>query len=77
MIRTPNVPPAIMPIMKSTAPIFVFPFYVFILILLRGLRGIHLTSLSFVPKRRCLRIDDIPTSPTAKRLPAEKENSLC
>lgn len=26
MIRTPNVPPAIMPIMNITAPIFVFPF---------------------------------------------------
>ena len=78
MIRTPNVPPIISPVMNITAPIFVFPFYVLILILLRGFRGMHLTSLSFVPKRRCLRIDDIPTfSHTGDfALPAEKRKQL-
>ena len=38
----------------------------------------HLTSLSFVPKRRCLRTDDIPTfSHTGDfALPAEKRKLL-
>jgi hypothetical protein len=53
---------------------FNYPFCL-ILISVWGFRGMHLTSLSFVPKRRCLRIDDIPTfSPTGDfALPAEKE----